>query len=213
MYVLTVLYGHPTDPAAFDAHYASTHIPPGREDPRAGQLHASPLRIARRLAAALLPDRPARLRLSGGLRRRRAVARAPGRRRGRAELRHRRRHHVHRPRLTPAPLPYPAPSPYPPPPPFTRRPRGRRRGRPARCRPTAPGHAMELGRPELIACSPTAGTVTRLCRRPTATAEFEVKPGQLPIRTSGPTLRSPAQRPGSRQSSLGQDNGDQQLQT
>ena len=27
MYVLTVLYGHPTDPAAFDAHYASTHVP------------------------------------------------------------------------------------------------------------------------------------------------------------------------------------------
>jgi len=27
MYVLTVLYGHPTDPAAFDAHYALTHVP------------------------------------------------------------------------------------------------------------------------------------------------------------------------------------------
>ena len=27
MYVLTVLYGHPTDPAAFDAHYASTRVP------------------------------------------------------------------------------------------------------------------------------------------------------------------------------------------
>ena len=27
MYVLTVLYGHPADPAAFDAHYTSTHVP------------------------------------------------------------------------------------------------------------------------------------------------------------------------------------------
>jgi uncharacterized protein (TIGR02118 family) len=27
MYVLTVLYGHPADPAAFDAYYTSTHVP------------------------------------------------------------------------------------------------------------------------------------------------------------------------------------------
>jgi uncharacterized protein (TIGR02118 family) len=27
MHVLTVCYGHPTDPAAFDAHYTSTHAP------------------------------------------------------------------------------------------------------------------------------------------------------------------------------------------
>ena len=27
MYVLTVLYGHPADPAAFDAYYTSTHAP------------------------------------------------------------------------------------------------------------------------------------------------------------------------------------------
>ena len=27
MHVLTVCYGHPTDPAAFDAHYTSTHVP------------------------------------------------------------------------------------------------------------------------------------------------------------------------------------------
>ena len=27
MYVLTDCYGHPTDPAAFDAHYMSTHVP------------------------------------------------------------------------------------------------------------------------------------------------------------------------------------------
>jgi len=27
MHVLTVCYHHPTDPAAFDAHYESTHVP------------------------------------------------------------------------------------------------------------------------------------------------------------------------------------------
>ena len=27
MHVLTVCYGHPTDPAAFDAYYTSTHAP------------------------------------------------------------------------------------------------------------------------------------------------------------------------------------------
>jgi uncharacterized protein (TIGR02118 family) len=27
MHVLTVCYGHPTDPAAFDEHYNSTHVP------------------------------------------------------------------------------------------------------------------------------------------------------------------------------------------
>ena len=27
MHVLTVCYGHPADPAAFDAHYTSTHVP------------------------------------------------------------------------------------------------------------------------------------------------------------------------------------------
>jgi uncharacterized protein (TIGR02118 family) len=27
MHVLTVCYGHPTDPAAFDAHYTGTHVP------------------------------------------------------------------------------------------------------------------------------------------------------------------------------------------
>ena len=27
MHVLMVCYGHPTDPAAFDAHYTSTHVP------------------------------------------------------------------------------------------------------------------------------------------------------------------------------------------
>jgi uncharacterized protein (TIGR02118 family) len=27
MHVLTVCYGHPADPAAFDAYFSSTHIP------------------------------------------------------------------------------------------------------------------------------------------------------------------------------------------
>ena len=27
MHVLTVCYGHPADPAAFDAYYTSTHVP------------------------------------------------------------------------------------------------------------------------------------------------------------------------------------------
>jgi uncharacterized protein (TIGR02118 family) len=27
LHVLTVCYGHPTDPAAFDAHYTNTHAP------------------------------------------------------------------------------------------------------------------------------------------------------------------------------------------
>jgi uncharacterized protein (TIGR02118 family) len=27
MHVLTVCYGHPADPAAFDTHYMSTHVP------------------------------------------------------------------------------------------------------------------------------------------------------------------------------------------
>jgi uncharacterized protein (TIGR02118 family) len=30
MYRLTVLYGHPDDPAAFDEHYRTTHIPLAR---------------------------------------------------------------------------------------------------------------------------------------------------------------------------------------
>src|SRR5690349_9001842 len=33
MHVLTVCYGHPADPAAFDTHYTSTHVP------RAGSPH------------------------------------------------------------------------------------------------------------------------------------------------------------------------------
>ena len=33
MHVLTVCYGHPTDPAAFDAHYTSTHAPLAGKNP------------------------------------------------------------------------------------------------------------------------------------------------------------------------------------
>ena len=35
MHVLTVCYGHPTDPAAFDAHYTSTHVPLAEKTPQA----------------------------------------------------------------------------------------------------------------------------------------------------------------------------------
>ena len=63
MYVLTVLYGHPADPAAFDAYYTSTHVPLVEKIPGLDSFTHRPLRIARRLAAALLPDRRARLRL------------------------------------------------------------------------------------------------------------------------------------------------------
>lgn len=33
MYQLTVLYGHPEDPAAFDKYYAETHIPLAKKIP------------------------------------------------------------------------------------------------------------------------------------------------------------------------------------
>ncbi|WP_226366586.1 EthD family reductase [Pseudonocardia sp. ICBG162] len=33
MHVLTVAYGHPSDPAAFDDHYAATHSPLARSVP------------------------------------------------------------------------------------------------------------------------------------------------------------------------------------
>ena len=57
-----------------------------------------------------------------------------------------------------------------------------------------------------MTCSPHRGTVRRPC--PLAAADPpnpQDKSGQFPVRTSGATLRSPAQRPGSSQSSLGQD--------
>ena len=43
MHVLTVCYGHPTDPAAFDSHYEAHPPAAHREDPRPGQLHRPPL--------------------------------------------------------------------------------------------------------------------------------------------------------------------------
>jgi uncharacterized protein (TIGR02118 family) len=50
MHALTVCYGHPADPAAFDAHYTSTHVPlteklPGLESftyRHCASLHGSP---------------------------------------------------------------------------------------------------------------------------------------------------------------------------
>jgi hypothetical protein len=53
---------------------------------------------------------------------------------------------------------------------------------------------------------PTAGTVSDLARRPTADPpNSQGKSGQFRVRASRVTLRSPAQRSGSSQSSLGQD--------
>jgi len=69
---------------------------------------------------------------------------------------------------------------------------------------TRPRHGA--GRPGLMACSRPAGTVRRLARLPTADPpDSQGKSGQFPVRTSGATLRSPAQRSGSSQSSRGQD--------
>jgi hypothetical protein len=72
----------------------------GLEAPRPGELHLPPLRVCRQLTAALLPDRRAQLRLCRRARRRHVLARGPGRRRGRTQLRHRRRHNVRRLPLT-----------------------------------------------------------------------------------------------------------------
>ena len=99
MHVLTVCYGHPTDPAAFDAYYTSTHAPLAEKIPGMTSFTHRHCASPRRLAAALLPDRRAQLPLAGGDGRRPGLARGPGRRRRRPELRHRRRHHVRRLRL------------------------------------------------------------------------------------------------------------------
>ena len=73
-------------------------------------------------------------------------------------------------------------------------------------RPTAPRPHYGAGKTWTYCLFPTAGTVRRPC--PSATADPpnpQGKSGQFPVRTSGATLRSPAQRPGSSQPSLGQD--------
>ncbi|MCW2583818.1 MAG: ethyl tert-butyl ether degradation protein EthD [Klenkia sp.] len=51
MHILTVAYGQPTDPAAFDAHYESTHLPLAQEVPGVRHLRA--------LQGASLDDGPA----------------------------------------------------------------------------------------------------------------------------------------------------------
>ncbi len=53
MHVLTVCYGHPADPAAFDAYYTSTHVPLAEKIPGHGQLHATA--TARRSTARSRP--------------------------------------------------------------------------------------------------------------------------------------------------------------
>ena len=100
MHVLTVCYGHPSDPASFDEYYMSTHVPLAEKIPgltsytyrHCASLDASPPPYYF-LAELAFPSGEA---LQAGLR----SPRGPGRRRGRAQLRHRRRHHVRGPRLT-----------------------------------------------------------------------------------------------------------------
>jgi uncharacterized protein (TIGR02118 family) len=41
MYRVTVCYGQPSDPAAFDSHYAQTHVPLVRQVPRLSGFSAS----------------------------------------------------------------------------------------------------------------------------------------------------------------------------
>ena len=99
MHVLTVCYGHPADPAAFDAYYTSTHVPLAEKIPgltsftyrHCDSLDASPPPYYL-LAELSFPSAEA---LNAGL----SSPEGAGRRRGRPQLRHRRRHHVRRPRL------------------------------------------------------------------------------------------------------------------
>ncbi|MFC7572219.1 EthD family reductase [Klenkia terrae] len=51
MHILTVAYGQPIDPAAFDAHYESTHLPLAQQVPGVRNLRA--------LQGASLDDSPA----------------------------------------------------------------------------------------------------------------------------------------------------------
>ena len=102
MHVLTVCYGHPADPAAFDAYYTSTHAPLAEKIPGMASFtyrHCESLDGSQPpyylIAELSFPSREA-------MKRRPGLAREPGRGRRRAELRHRRRHHVRRLRLSQA---------------------------------------------------------------------------------------------------------------
>ena len=100
MHVLTVCYGHPADPAAFDAYYASTHVPLAEKIPGMTSFtyrHCDSLDGSQPpyylLAELSFPSQEAMNAAPD-------LARGPGGHRRCAELRHRRRHHVRRPRLS-----------------------------------------------------------------------------------------------------------------
>ena len=93
MHVLTVCYGHPADPAAFDAYYTSTHVPLAEKIPGMTSFthrHCASLDGSQPpyylIAELSFPSQEA---MGAAL----ASPEAPGRERRRAELRHRRRHH------------------------------------------------------------------------------------------------------------------------
>ena len=100
MHVLTVCYGHPADPAAFDSYYTSTHAPLAEKIPGMTSFtyrHTASLDGSQPpyflVAELSFPTQEAHGRLPG-------LAGRAGRLRRRPELRHRRRHHVRRLRLT-----------------------------------------------------------------------------------------------------------------
>ncbi len=100
MHVPTVCYGHPADPASFDAYYVSTHVPLTEKLPgmasftyrHCESLDGSqpPYYLLAELSFASREALDAALASPEG-----GAAAAAG-----GELRHRRRHDVHRPRLT-----------------------------------------------------------------------------------------------------------------
>ena len=55
MVKLTVVYGHPNCPAAFEGYYANTHMTLGKEYPTFEGTSCPDSRHARRHRAALLP--------------------------------------------------------------------------------------------------------------------------------------------------------------
>ena len=98
MHVLTVCYGHPADPAAFDAYYTSTHAPLAEKIPGMTSFthrHCASVDGSQPpyylLAELSFPSQEA---MGAAWHRPR-----PGGNGRRAELRHRRRHHIRRLRL------------------------------------------------------------------------------------------------------------------
>ncbi len=100
MHVLTVCYGHPADPAAFDSYYTSTHAPLAEKIPGMTSFtyrHCASLDGSQPpyylLAELSFPSQEAMGAALGSPEGEAAAARRP-------ELRHRRRHHVRRLRLS-----------------------------------------------------------------------------------------------------------------